>query len=132
MLAIDSFLYSLFNQYGDFLFYITAFSVLQISIGGFFLNPIFEKAGVKDYIVPILMKMGIAELLKLVRVNPWMTILLFIPIVNLSLWFIICLRLSAAFRGGKLIGILLFAIPIVGFPLLAYGPYNYVGYDTRA
>jgi hypothetical protein len=51
----------------------------------------------------------------------WWGILMFVPLVNLIIWFILCIDLAKRFDRGTGFGIGLALLPIVFFPILAFG-----------
>ncbi len=85
---------------------------------------IYSKAGKPGWaaIVPIY---GTIVLLEIVNKPVWWFLLLFIPLVNVIIAIIVVHRLSLAF--GKDVGftILLLLLPIVGYPMLAFGDAQY-------
>lgn len=87
---------------------------------------IFEKAGKPGWaaIVPIY---NIIVLLEVVNKPIWWIILLLIPIVNFIIVIILIHRLSLSFGQGVGFTILLLLVGIIGFPMLAFGDYKYVG-----
>ncbi|MBS1489552.1 MAG: signal peptidase I [Bacteroidetes bacterium] len=87
---------------------------------------IFEKAGKPGWaaIVPIY---NIIVLLEVVNKPIWWIILLLIPIVNFIIVIILIHRLSLSFGQGVGFTVLLIILGIIGFPMLAFGDYKYVG-----
>lgn len=87
---------------------------------------IFEKAGKPGWaaIIPIY---NIIVLLEIVNKPVWWIVLLFIPLVNLVILIIVMHRLSLSFGQGAGFTVLLIFLGIVGYPLLAFGNYKYVG-----
>jgi hypothetical protein len=87
---------------------------------------IFEKAGKPGWaaIIPIY---NIIVLLEIVNKPVWWIVLLFIPLVNLVILIIVMHRLSLSFGQGAGFTVLLIFLGIVGYPLLAFGDYKYVG-----
>jgi len=53
--------------------------------------------------------------------------LMMIPVVNLAIWFMICMDLAVAFDRGIPFAAGLFLVPVVFFPLIAFGEPDYVG-----
>jgi len=87
---------------------------------------IFTKAGKPGWAAIIPIYSGIV-LLEIVGKPIWWIILFLIPGVNIIIAIIVIHRLSIAF--GKDIGmtLLLLLIPIVGYPVLAFGDAKYIG-----
>ena len=87
---------------------------------------IFTKAGKPGWaaIIPIY---NIIVLLEIVNKPLWWIILLIIPFVNIIFAIIIVHRLSRSFGQGAGFTVLLLLVGIVGYPLLAFGDYKYVG-----
>lgn len=87
---------------------------------------IYDKAGKPGWaaIVPIY---NIIVLLEIVNKPIWWIILLLIPFINIIFAIIIIHRLSLSFGQGVGFTILLLLLGIVGFPMLAFGDYKYVG-----
>jgi hypothetical protein len=51
----------------------------------------------------------------------WWGILMFVPIVNIIVWFILCIDLAKRFRHGTGFGIGLALLGFIFFPILAFG-----------
>lgn len=87
---------------------------------------IFTKAGKPGWaaIIPIY---NIIVLLEIVNKPVWWIILLCIPFVNIVILIILVHRLSLSFGQGVGFTLLLLLLSIVGYPLLAFGDYKYVG-----
>jgi hypothetical protein len=87
---------------------------------------IFEKAGKPGWaaIIPIY---NIIVLLEIVNKPVWWIVLLLIPFVNIVILIIVMHRLSLSFGQGAGFTVLLIFLGIVGYPLLAFGNYKYVG-----
>jgi hypothetical protein len=85
---------------------------------------IFTKAGKPGWaaIVPIY---NIIVWLEIVGKPVWWIILLFIPIVNIVILIMLVHQLSVAFGQGVGFTLLLLFLGFVGFPLLAFGNYQY-------
>ena len=81
---------------------------------------VFEKAGVPGWtaIIPIVNYFFFA---KAAGKPMWWGILCFVPIVNIIVWFILCIDLAKRFGKGTGFGIGLALLPIVFFPILAFG-----------
>ncbi|MBS1487685.1 MAG: signal peptidase I [Bacteroidetes bacterium] len=87
---------------------------------------IFVKAGKPGWaaIIPIY---NIIVLLEIVNKPIWWFILLIIPLVNFIILIILIHRLSLSFGQGVGFTLLLIFVGIIGFPMLAFGDYKYVG-----
>ncbi|MGC4022513.1 MAG: DUF5684 domain-containing protein [Cyclobacteriaceae bacterium] len=87
---------------------------------------IFTKAGKPGWaaIIPIY---NLIVWLEIVNKPVWWIVLLLIPIVNLIILIILIHRLSLSFGQGVGFTLLLLFVGIVGYPLLAFGNYKYVG-----
>lgn len=87
---------------------------------------IFTKAGKPGWaaIIPIY---NLIVWLEIVNKPVWWIILLLIPLVNLVILIILVHRLSLSFGQGVGFTILLIVLGIIGYPLLAFGDYKYVG-----
>ena len=87
---------------------------------------IFTKAGKPGWaaIIPIY---NCIVFLEIVNKPIWWIILILIPIVNIIILIILIHRLSLSFGQGVGFTILLILLGIVGYPLLAFGDYKYVG-----
>ena len=87
---------------------------------------IFTKAGKPGWAAIIPIYSGIV-LLEIVGKPVWWIILLLIPGVNVVIAIIVIHRLSVSF--GKDVGmtLLLLLLPIIGYPVLAFGDAKYVG-----
>jgi hypothetical protein len=87
---------------------------------------IFEKAGKPGWaaIVPIY---NLIVFLEIVNKPVWWLVLLLIPIVNIVILIMLTHRLSLSFGQGVGFTILLIFVGIIGYPVLAFGDYKYVG-----
>ena len=87
---------------------------------------IFEKAGKPGWaaIVPIY---NLIVYLEIVNKPVWWIILIFIPLVNIVILIMLTHRLSLSFGQGVGFTILLVLVGVVGYPVLAFGDYKYVG-----
>jgi ABC-type Na+ efflux pump permease subunit len=87
---------------------------------------IFTKAGKPGWaaIIPIY---NLVVFLEIVNKPVWWIILILIPIVNIVILIILTHRLSLSFGQSTGFTILLLFVGIVGYPLLAFGDYKYVG-----
>lgn len=63
----------------------------------------------------------------LVYGNGWKFLLLLIPFVNFVIMIKYCLDFAKVFGKGTGFGLLLLFVPIVGFPMLAFGDAQYQG-----
>lgn len=65
-------------------------------------------------------------LLKIVGKPSWWLVLLFIPIVNFITLLVICVALAKVFNKGQIFGVFLLGfLPIIGYPILAFGKSTY-------
>jgi hypothetical protein len=89
---------------------------------------VFSKAGRPGWaaIIPLY---NIYVILKIVGRPGWWLILMFIPLVNIVIWIIVCLDLAKSFgKGAFLWGIiLLFFLNVIGYLLLGFGDAKYLG-----
>jgi hypothetical protein len=87
---------------------------------------IFEKAGKPGWaaIVPIY---NLIVFLEIVNKPVWWLVLILIPIVNIVILIMLTHRLSLSFGQGVGFTILLIFVGIIGYPVLAFGDYKYVG-----
>lgn len=87
---------------------------------------IFTKAGEPGWaaIIPIF---NLFILTKIARQPIWVLILVFIPLVQIVGLFLLYKGLAEAFGKDILYALLLFFIPIIGFPLLAFSGARYQG-----
>ena len=81
---------------------------------------VFEKAGQPGWtaIIPFVNYFFLA---KAAGKPAWWGILCFVPIVNLIVWFILCIDLAKRFGKGVGFGIGLALLPIIFFPVLGFG-----------
>ena len=81
---------------------------------------VYEKAGEPGWtgIIPIV---NVFFLAKAVGKPMWWGILGLVPIVNLIVWFILCIRLAKRFGKGTGFGIGLVLFSIIFWPILAFG-----------
>lgn len=107
---------------GVFMIIFLAFAVVMIIASW----KIFTKAGKPGWaaIIPIY---SAIVLLEIVGKPIWWIILFIVPIVNIVIAIIVVHRLSVSF--GKDVGmtILLLILPIIGYPILAFGDAKYLG-----
>lgn len=87
---------------------------------------VFTKAGKPGWasIVPIY---NVVVELEIIGRPLWWIILFLIPIVNFVVAIIILFDLAKAFGKDALFGLVLLFLPIIGFPMLAFGKAKYVG-----
>ncbi len=87
---------------------------------------IFAKAGKPGWasIIPIY---NVIVLLEIIGRPTWWVVLYFIPFANIIVALINVFDLSKSFGKEAGFGILLVLLPIVGFPMLAFGSSKYVG-----
>ena len=90
---------------------------------------IFRKAGKQGWeaIIPIY---NMVILLDIVKLPMWYVIMFFIPVINFVFMIITYVNLAKAFGKDTVFAILLLFIPIIGFPMLAFGKSKYV-YDSN-
>lgn len=100
------------------------------SVAIMFCGKLFEKAskGAKTAMYPVLNLFGMLEV---VEVSPFLGILLFMPIFNVIVLFIMSYKLGKAFNAstGQMIGLLFF--DIIAYPLLARSNVAYKVTDTE-
>ena len=89
---------------------------------------IFEKAGEPGWaaIIPLY---NTYVLFKITWGNGLLFLLCFIPVVNIAVLFITYWKLAKAFGGGALEFLLLILLPVVAYPMLAFGHYEYHGVE---
>lgn len=87
---------------------------------------LFVKAGEPGWaaIVPIY---NYYVLLKIVGRPAWWLILLFIPFVSLIPAFLVPIDLAKSFGKGIGFALLILFVPVIGYPLLAFGDADYLG-----
>jgi hypothetical protein len=103
--------------------------IIQLLIIAFFLAvfwKIFEKAGKPGWaaIIPIY---NVIVLLEIVGRPLWWIILLFIPIVNVVIGFMLALDLSRSFGHDLAFALGLFFLGFIFYPILAFGGDTYRG-----
>ena len=81
---------------------------------------VYDKAGVPGWtgIIPFVNYFFLA---KAAGKPMWWGILCFVPIVNIVVWFILCIDLAKRFHKGTGFGIGLALLPIIFFPILGFG-----------
>ena len=106
------------------IFGVIAFVLLVFTL--FSLSKIFKKAsmsGVSAWI-PIY---NIYTLVEVANLDSIYTLLLFIPFVNLYFYFKLCMAMAKVFKKKESFAFVLFFLPFIGFPILAFGSYDYFG-----
>lgn len=88
---------------------------------------IFSKAGVPG-IFSIIPLVNIYQLVKISGKNPWLFLLLLVPIVNIVVYIIVALGLAKNFGKSGVFGFFgLVVFNLVGYLILAFGGAKYVG-----
>jgi len=91
---------------------------------------IFSKAGVPG-IFSIIPLVNIYQLVKISGKNPWLFLLLLVPIVNIVVYIIVALGLAKNFGKSGVFGFFgLVVFNLVGYLILAFGGAKYVGGNT--
>jgi hypothetical protein len=87
---------------------------------------LFEKAGKPGWagIVPIY---NLVVLLEIVGRPIWWIVLFFIPCVSIIVAIVLCVDVAKSYGKDTLFAIGLFLLPIVFYPILAFGSARYVG-----
>jgi hypothetical protein len=100
------------------------FAILVLMIVSFW--KIFTKAGKPGWaaIVPIY---NLIVFLEIVNKPVWWIILVLIPFVNIVILIMLTHRLSLSFGQGVGFTILLVLVGFIGYPVLAFGDYKYIG-----
>ena len=92
---------------------------------------VYEKAGKPGWasLIPIY---NIVVLLEIVRKPIWWLVLMLIPVVNVVIAILIMIELAKVFGkdGGFTVGLIL--LPIVFYPILAFGDAQYIGDQAEA
>lgn len=85
----------------------------------------FEKAGRPGWagLVPFY---NVYELCAMGGSPGWWVMLMFVPALNILVLLIICHRAARAFGYGVGMALLMVFLPLVGFPVLGFGPARYV------
>lgn len=99
--------------------------VIGYVVGGILLWFVFAKAGEPKWagFVPFY---GSYVLTRVAGFNPWMFLLLLVPLVNVVFLIIISLRVGKAFgKSGVFSFFLLFLLSIIGYAILAFGSSSY-------
>ena len=80
---------------------------------------IFAKADVPG-ILSLIPIVNVFFMVKIAGKPLWWFILLFIPVVNIIISLLLCLALAERFGKGALMGLVLFFLPFIGLPILAF------------
>lgn len=90
----------------------------------------FEKAGQPGwaFLVPFY---NVYILLKIARRPGWWLLLFLIPLVNFAVGIILAMDIAKSFGEGAAFGIFLLAIFPIGYLLLGFGNYRYLGPTAR-
>lgn len=124
---------SLLSLFGESSFMFIIFGLIGLLMAGvgtlFWLAvtwKIFTKAGEPGWyaIVPFL---NLITLVKIVGRELWWFLLLLIPLIGFVAGFILMMDLAKSFGKGTGYGLGLILLPIIFFPLLAFGGAQYVG-----
>jgi hypothetical protein len=112
------------DRHGSFLGLIIELAVIAFFLAVFW--KIFEKAGKPGWaaIIPIY---NVIVLLEIVGRPLWWIILLFIPIVNVVIGFMLALDLSRSFGHDVAFALGLFFLGFIFYPILAFGGDTYGG-----
>ncbi len=114
---------------GTFLVIWLAFAALMIVS----MWKIFEKAGEEGWkaIIPIY---NLIVWMQITKTPLWMLALVLIPILNFIGAFVVTIVLAInttkVFNKDAVYAVLLIFLPIIGYPLLAFGPDQYIGAKT--
>lgn len=93
---------------------------------------VFEKAGQPGWAV-LIPFYNAYIILKIAGKPGWWLVLMLIPLVNLVIAFIVAIEVAKAFGQSALFGVvLLFFLSIVGYLILGFGNYRYVGRPAAA
>lgn len=87
---------------------------------------VFEKAGVPAWwsLIPILNMYG---WMKIAGREWWWTVLFYIPVVGVIVWFISALDVARLFGRSTIFGVLLAVFPYIWALILGFGPDKYQG-----
>lgn len=90
---------------------------------------IYQKANVPGWasLVPVY---NLVKLLEIIGKPTWWVLLMFIPFVNLVLYFIINFKLARVFGKGTGFGFGMVFLPFIFYPILAFGSAQYTGTVT--
>ena len=127
-MTLDTLLLPLQSSAGDavagLLALLFALAVLVAVVGGMWLT--FSKAGEPGWaaIVPIY---NVYVMLKIGDNEWWWLLLLFVPIVNIFVTVKMSIDVAKSFGCGVLFGVGLWLLPVVFFPVLGFGDYEYRG-----
>lgn len=113
--------YSYYNSTGYMIFSLI-FAVISI-IG---LWKLFEKAGEPGWasIIPF---MNVYKIFKISWGNGWIFLLLLIPVVNIAIYIIMCIKFSKSFGQGTGFAVGLIFLNVIFDLILAFGDYTYIG-----
>lgn len=88
---------------------------------------IFSKAGVPG-VLAIVPLVNTYQLVKISGKNPWLFLLLFVPIVNIIVYIVVALGLAKNFGKSGVFGFVgLVLFNLIGYLILAFGKAEYVG-----
>jgi len=87
---------------------------------------VFTKAGQPGWAAIVPLYNGYV-LLKVVGRPGWWLVLFFIPVVGIVVGIIVALDLAKSFGKGGGFAVLLILLPVIGYPMLGFGPSQYVG-----
>lgn len=111
---------------GSLVFMVVMFAIVIISLVA--MAKIYAKAGRPGWAV-IIPVYGQVVLFDITHGKGWLVITMFIPVVNLVMYFIVCARLAKVFGKGTGFGVGLMLLPIIFIPMLAFGDAEYIGFD---
>lgn len=92
-----------------------------------FIYFILKKANRKSEFDWIHLEYNYSLLFSIAGANTWAVATLCLPILNIIPWSYLCFKLSKRFGLSNLFALVLIAFPILGFPMLAFGPDKYQG-----
>lgn len=100
------------------------FVLLVILLTIISLGVVFAKAGYPGWVafIPIL---NIVFALKVGGCSPWLTLLMFIPLINVLVAYDMSSSIAAAFGKGPGFGFGLWLFPFIFYPILAFGNAEY-------
>ncbi len=103
------------------IFYIAVIALMLVSTW-----KVYVKAGKPGWacLIPIY---NTLVLLEIVGKPWWYLLLMLIPVVNIVIWIMVMLDLARAFGKGSGFGIGLIFLPMIFFPILAFGDAKYQG-----
>lgn len=105
-----------------YLLFLSVFTVLMIAS----MWKLFKKAGKNGWeaIIPIY---NTIVMLQIIGRPVWWIVLFLIPFVNFVVAIIVAIDLAKSFGKDAGMGILVALLPIIGYPILAFGDSKYVG-----